>query len=243
MEIGGFRHAEVVHLVYASSSSVYGGNRKLPFAAEDSVDHPVSFYAATKKANEVMAHSYAHLYGLACTGLRFFTVYGPWGRPDMAYWKFSEAILDGRPIDVYNYGQMSRDFTYIDDVREAVRVLISLPPVERSAEAVPQPVPSTGWAPPGIYNIGNDRPDTLLDMIDILETVLGRKAEKRMLPMQPGDVPAPWADIGPLSALTGYRPATELREGLERFADWYRWWRNADDGILYLDAAKGAPRQ
>lgn len=208
------RRGDVAHLVYASSSSVYGGNRKLPFAVGDPVDRPVSFYAATKRANELMAHAYSHLYGLPTTGLRFFTVYGPWGRPDMAYWKFAEAICDGRPIDVYNEGRMARDFTYVDDAASAVARLIPRPPVG-----------SRDAAPFRIFNIGNTRRETLTDMIGMLEEALGRSAEKRMLPMQPGDVVETWADVTELEREIGYRPATSLRDGLARFVAWYLAWR------------------
>jgi UDP-glucuronate 4-epimerase len=208
----GCRHAGVAHLVYASSSSVYGGNTKTPFAETDRVDEPVSLYAATKKANELMAHTYSHLYGLPATGLRFFTVYGPWGRPDMAYFSFTQAILAGRTIDVYNNGQMQRDFTYIDDIVEGVvRVLDRAPRGPAVAEPLHQ-----------VFNIGNHQPVPLLDFIACLEQQLGRAADKRFLPMQPGDVPATYADTDAIGRWTGFRPHTPLAEGLERFAAWYR---------------------
>ena len=219
------RAHRVAHLLYASSSSVYGGNVRTPFAAADPVDHPVSLYAATKKANEVMAHAYAHLYALPATGLRFFTVYGPWGRPDMAYWKFAEAIFDGRPIDVYNYGDMRRDFTYIDDIVEALVRLIARPPAAQPTADRAALGPDTSWAPHRVLNIGADRPERLMDMIAVLEAAIGRKAEMRLLPMQPGDVRETWADVTPLEALTGFRPRVSLVEGLGRFVAWLRDWR------------------
>lgn len=206
------RHHAVEHLVYASSSSVYGVNRKIPFAVSDSVDHPISLYAATKKSNELMAHCYSHLYQIPITGLRFFTVYGPWGRPDMAYWKFTQAILSGQPIDVYNHGQMKRDFTYIDDVIEGlVRVLARLPNPQGPSNA-----------PHKLYNIGNNQPVELMQMIGTLETCLGQTAQKQMLPMQPGDVPMTYADVDDLIADVGFQPNTPLNVGLQRFVDWYR---------------------
>jgi len=202
------RHAAVEHLVYASSSSVYGANRKQPFSVGDNVDHPVSLYAATKKANELMAHVYSHLYRLPATGLRFFTVYGPWGRPDMALFLFTRAILEGRPIDVFNHGKMRRDFTYVDDIVEGVvRVL----------DAVP-----CGQPPYKVYNIGNHDPVDLMEFIGILENCLGKKAEHRLLPMQPGDVPETFADVESLARDIGFRPGTPLEEGLRRFISWYR---------------------
>ncbi|HMM54517.1 MAG TPA: NAD-dependent epimerase [Candidatus Desulfobacillus sp.] len=218
----GCRHGKVRHLVYASSSSVYGGNTRMPFSEHDRVDHPVSLYAATKKSNELMAHAYSHLFGLPATGLRFFTVYGPWGRPDMSYFLFADAILAGRPIDVFNHGRMQRDFTYIDDIAEGVvRVL------DRPAEADPgfdreRPDPAASWAPYRIYNIGNHQPVELMAFIGALETALGRQAEKRFLPMQDGDVPATYADIDELRAATGFHPATPVEEGVRRFVEWYR---------------------
>ena len=224
------RAARIAHLIYASSSSVYGGNRKLPFAVSDGVDHPVSLYAATKKANELMAHSYARLYALPATGLRFFTVYGPWGRPDMAYWKFAEAILEGRPIDVYNHGAMARDFTYIDDAADAVVRLLTAAPTPDPGFDRLRPDPGSSWAPHRVFNVGNTRRETLLDMIGMLETALGRKAEKRLLPMQPGDVLETWADVSGLERAIGYRPDTPLAEGLARFAEWFVAWRAARPG-------------
>jgi UDP-glucuronate 4-epimerase len=219
------RHGGVSHLVYASSSSVYGGNRRLPFSTRHGVDHPVSLYAATKKANELMAHTYSHLYALPATGLRFFTVYGPWGRPDMAYWKFTEAIWDGRPIEVYNHGRMARDFTYVDDVIESVVRLIPQAAVSDPAFDPDRPDPATSWAPHRVYNIGATRPEPLMDLIAILERCIGRSAEKRFLPMQPGDVVETWADVADLEAAVGFRPAVRLDDGLARFVDWYRGWR------------------
>jgi UDP-glucuronate 4-epimerase len=218
----GCRHNDVRHLVFASSSSVYGANTTYPFAEDDNVDHPVSLYAASKKANELMAHTYAHLYGLPCTGLRFFTVYGPWGRPDMALFKFTASILDGKPIDVYGYGNQRRDFTYIDDIIEGVvRTMTTLP------EPDPQwtgddPNPATSAAPWRIYNIGNNNPVELMDFIRVIETALGKEAEKNMLPMQPGDVPATAADVDRLGTAVGFRPNTPIEEGIRRFMDWYR---------------------
>jgi UDP-glucuronate 4-epimerase len=204
----GCRHNGVKHLVYASSSSVYGGNTKVPFAEDDNVDHPVSLYAATKKANELMAYSYSHLYGIPSTGLRFFTVYGPWGRPDMAYFSFTQAILAGRPIDVFNHGKMRRDFTYIDDIAEGVlRVL------DRPAQGTP---------PHTVYNIGNHQPVELMTFIDILEDALGKQAARNFLPMQDGDVPVTYADTDRLQAAVGFVPATPLAAGIGRFVAWYR---------------------
>jgi UDP-glucuronate 4-epimerase len=221
----GCRAAGVAHLVYASSSSVYGGNRRLPFSTRDGVDHPVSLYAATKKANELMAHCYSHLYGVPATGLRFFTVYGPWGRPDMAYWKFTEAIWEGRPLDVYNHGDMSRDFTFVDDVVEPLVRLIATPAAPDPAFDPQAPDPARSWAPHRVFNIGATHPEPLMDMIAILEREIGRPASLRMLPMQPGDVQATWAEVEDLAAATGFRPKVTLAEGLHRFVDWYRGWR------------------
>jgi UDP-glucuronate 4-epimerase len=216
------RRAQVAHLVYASSSSVYGGNRKLPFSVHDSIDHPVSFYAATKKADELMAHSYSHLYGIPATGLRFFTVYGPWGRPDMAVFIFTKALLEGRPIRVFNHGRMQRDFTYVDDIVEGVARLIPKAPAPNPDFDTANPDPGTSWAPHRIYNIGNSRPERLMDMIAILEDLTGREAVKEFLDMQPGDVPATFADVADLEEAVGFRPETPLREGLTRFVTWYR---------------------
>jgi UDP-glucuronate 4-epimerase len=218
----GCRHARVGHLVYASSSSVYGGNRKLPFAVHDPVDHPVSLYAATKKANELLAHTYSHLYALPTTGLRFFTVYGPWGRPDMAIWLFVEAILAGRPIDVFNHGRMKRDFTYIDDIVEGVvRVADRVPQPDPQWSAL-EPDPATSSAPYRIYNIGNHRPVELMHVIATIETCLGVTAQKNLLPMQPGDVPETYADVADLARDVGFRPDTPIEEGIARFIAWYR---------------------
>lgn len=224
------RHNGVAHLAYASSSSVYGGNRKLPFSTSDGVDHPVSLYAATKKANELMAHAYADLYGLPATGLRFFTVYGPWGRPDMAYWLFTDAILDGRPISVFNEGRMGRDFTYVDDVVEAVARIVVLPPSPQPDFDRAAPDPAASWAPHRVFNIGNDSPEELTDMIAIIERATGRTAQRIMLPMQPGDVERTWADIGPLQAAVGFRPSTSLADGLGRFVEWMLEWRERRSG-------------
>jgi UDP-glucuronate 4-epimerase len=216
------RHAKSAHLVYASSSSVYGGNTRMPFSENDNVDHPVSLYAATKKSNELMAHTYSHLFGLPTTGLRFFTVYGPWGRPDMALFLFTKAILEGRPIDVYNNGKMQRDFTYIDEIAEGVvRVL------DRPAESNPgfdssAPGAATSAAPYRVFNIGNHEPVELLDFIGTLEAKLGRKAQKNFLPIQAGDVPATYADTDALLSWTGFAPKTSVTEGIGRFVDWYR---------------------
>ncbi len=210
----GCRHSGVGHLVFASSSSVYGANTKIPFSESDNVDHPVSLYAATKKAGELMAHTYAHLYGLPTTGLRFFTVYGPWGRPDMAYFLFTRAILQGRPIKVFNRGEMRRDFTYIDDVIEGIVRVLAAPPAPGGAAPLA--------APYRLYNIGNNRPVTLMRFIGLLEEFLGVEAEKELLPMQPGDVPVTYADIDTLARDVGYRPGTSLEEGLRRFVAWYQ---------------------
>jgi len=218
----GCRRTEVAHLVFASSSSVYGANTKIPFSEHDPVDHPVSLYAATKKANELMAHAYSHLYGLPATGLRFFTVYGPWGRPDMAYFLFTKAILEGRPIKVFNHGRMQRDFTYIDDVVEGVVRVLDLPPGPDPAFDRARPDPATSYAPWRIYNIGNNQPVSLERFIEILEELLGRKAKRELLPMQPGDVERTYADIDDLAHLTGFSPTTRLEEGLARFVDWYK---------------------
>ncbi len=209
-------------LVYASSSSVYGANEKLPWSVADNVDHPLSLYAATKKSNELMAHTYAHLYGLPCTGLRFFTVYGPWGRPDMAYYNFTRAILESRPIEIYNQGVMSRDFTYVDDVVESVLRLIDRPAQSDPQWDAQRPDPASSRAPYRLYNIGNHQPVDLLAFIEILEHVLGRRAERVLLPMQPGDVQATYADATALTRDVGFTPSTSIEDGLRRFADWYR---------------------
>jgi len=218
----GCRHHEVKHLVFASSSSVYGANTRMPFSVHDNVDHPVSLYAASKKANELMAHTYAHLYGLPVTGLRFFTVYGPWYRPDMALFRFTRAILAGEPIEVYNYGRMQRDFTYIDDIVEGVVRVLDRPAAPSPAWSGEAPDPGTSYAPYRIYNIGNNNPVELLDLIAALEEALGTLAQKKLLPMQAGDVPATYADIDDLVRDVGFRPATDLKLGIRRFVDWYR---------------------
>ena len=218
----GCRQAKVAHLVYSSSSSVYGGNTRLPFSEHDNVDHPVSLYAATKKSNELMAHTYSHLFGLPTTGLRFFTVYGPWGRPDMALFLFTRAILAGEPIDVFNRGQMQRDFTYIDDIAEGV-----VRAAEHTAQPSPafdtaQPDPATSWAPYRLYNIGNHKPVNLMDYIEAIETCLGKKAQKNFLPMQAGDVAATHADVSELQRAIAFAPRTTVEEGVRRFVEWYR---------------------
>lgn len=218
----GCRHNQVKHLVYASSSSVYGLNTSMPFSVHDNVDHPISLYAASKKANELMAHTYSHLYRLPTTGLRFFTVYGPWGRPDMALFLFTKAILEGRPIDVFNHGQMRRDFTYIDDIVEGVYRVMKNTPTPNPAWTGSAPDPSTSTAPYRIYNIGNNNTVELGRFIEVLEDCLGKKAVKNMLPMQPGDVAATFADVDDLIADTGFRPATTVEEGVAAFVEWYR---------------------
>lgn len=218
----GCRHGGVEHLVFASSSSVYGANTRMPFSVHDNVDHPVSLYAASKKANELMAHSYAHLYGLPCTGLRFFTVYGPWGRPDMALFIFTKAILEGRPIDVFNHGRHKRDFTYIDDIVEGVVRVLDRVPAPDEAWNGAEPDPASSRAPYRLYNIGNNQPVELLRAIEILEEALGRQAEKRFLPLQPGDVPATYADIDSLARDAGFKPQTSLEDGIARYVAWYR---------------------
>jgi UDP-glucuronate 4-epimerase len=218
----GCRHTKVQHLVYASSSSVYGGNTKMPFSEHDSVDHPVSLYAATKKANELMAHTYSHLYGLPTTGLRFFTVYGPWGRPDMALFLFTKAILEGRAIDVFNHGDMQRDFTYVDDIVEGViRVLDRVASPDPAYDAIAAD-PATSNAPYRVFNIGNNNPVNLLDFIGCIENALGMKAEKRLLPLQDGDVPATYANTDALKDWVGFVPGTGVQEGIDRFVAWYR---------------------
>ena len=218
----GCRHSDVKHLVYASSSSVYGANVKTPFSLSDSVDHPVSLYAATKKANELMAHSYSHLFGLPTTGLRFFTVYGPWGRPDMAYFKFTKAILEGVAIDVFNHGDMRRDFTYITDiVQGVVKTLDCIPKADPSWDRL-NPTPESSYAPYRVYNIGNNQPVQLLRFIEIIEASLGKKAVLNMLPMQPGDVHETFADVEALARDVGFRPSTSLEDGLAEFVKWYR---------------------
>ncbi|MDE2276529.1 MAG: NAD-dependent epimerase [Burkholderiales bacterium] len=218
----GCRHGAVQHLVYASSSSVYGGNTRMPFSERDSVDHPVSMYAATKKANELMAHTYSHLFGLPTTGLRFFTVYGPWGRPDMALFLFTQAILEGRPIDVFNHGRMQRDFTFVDDIVEGVLRVLDRPATPDPAYDPLHPDPGTSNAPFRVFNIGNHQPVQLLDYIGCIEAALGRKAQMNLLPLQDGDVPATHADVDALRDWVGFAPATEVRAGVGRFVDWYR---------------------
>jgi UDP-glucuronate 4-epimerase len=218
----GCRHNGCQHLVFASSSSVYGANSKLPFSVSDNVDHPISLYAASKKANELMAHAYSHLYRLPTTGLRFFTVYGPWGRPDMAMFIFARAILAGQPIRLFNHGRMRRDFTYVDDVTQAIARLIDHPPQGRPDWDGNRPDPATSRAPWKIYNIGNSRPEELTHVVALLEKEFGRTAIKDMLPMQPGDVEATYADVKDLENDIGFRPATPIEEGVARFVRWYR---------------------
>ena len=218
----GCRHSGVEHFVYASSSSIYGGNERMPFSEHDNVDHPVSLYAATKKANELMAHTYSHLYGLPTTGLRFFTVYGPWGRPDMALFLFTKAILEGKPIDVFNHGNMQRDFTYVDDIVEGViRVMDRNAAVNAEYDPISAD-PATSNAPYRVFNIGNNNPVQLLDFIGAIEKALGMPAEKRLLPLQDGDVPATYADTALLNDWVGFVPATPIQEGVSRFIAWYR---------------------
>jgi UDP-glucuronate 4-epimerase len=218
----GCRHNGCKHLLFASSSSVYGANTKLPFSVQDNVDHPVSLYAASKKANELMAHAYSHLYRIPATGLRFFTVYGPWGRPDMAMYIFAKAILDGTPLKLFNHGNMRRDFTYIDDVSEAIMRLVDRPPQGNPEWSGDKPDPATSAAPWKIYNIGNNNPEQLMHVVALLEVEFGRTAIKEMLPMQPGDVPATYADIDDLTRDVGFRPATAIEHGIAKFAKWYR---------------------
>ncbi|MGC2084925.1 MAG: NAD-dependent epimerase [Bradyrhizobium sp.] len=218
----GCRHNDCKHLLFASSSSVYGANTKLPFSVKDNVDHPISLYAATKKANELMAHSYSHLYRLPTTGLRFFTVYGPWGRPDMAMFIFAKAILAGQPVKLFNHGRMRRDFTYVDDVVQAVVRLIGRPPQGNPDWNGDLPDPGTSKAPWMVYNIGNNHPEDLMHVISLLEKEFGRAAVKDMLPMQPGDVEATYADVADLERDIGFKPATPIEDGIARFAKWYR---------------------
>ncbi|MDC9592802.1 NAD-dependent epimerase [Xenorhabdus sp. IM139775] len=218
----GCRHNNINHLVYASSSSVYGLNDQLPFSTSDSVDHPISLYAATKKANELMAHSYSHLYGIPTTGLRFFTVYGPWGRPDMALFKFTKSILNHDPIDVYNNGQLSRDFTYVDDIVEGIVRISDVVPTSNSSWTSKIGNPANSSAPYKVYNIGNGSPVNLMDYINALENSLGIKAIKNMLPMQPGDVYSTWANTEDLFKATGYKPSTNVSDGVEQFIQWYK---------------------
>jgi UDP-glucuronate 4-epimerase len=218
----GCRHTQVKHLVFASSSSVYGANTRMPFSVHDNVDHPVSLYAATKKANELMAHTYASLYQLPCTGLRFFTVYGPWGRPDMALFLFTRAILEGRAIDVYNYGKMQRDFTYIDDIIEGIFRIINKVPVPNPEWNGDCPDTASSYAPYRIYNIGNNQPVELMRYIEVLEDCLGKKAQKNLLPIQLGDVPATYANVDDLMQAVGFKPDTPLEKGIKYFVDWYK---------------------
>ncbi|WP_240192135.1 NAD-dependent epimerase [Desulforhopalus vacuolatus] len=222
----GCRHNNVKHLVFASSSSVYGANTRMPFSVHDNVDHPVSLYAASKKANELMAHTYAHLFGLPVTGLRFFTVYGPWGRPDMALFLFTKAILSGTPINVFNNGNMERDFTYIDDIVEGVYRVLHKVPAANPEWNGDEPDPATSYCPYRIYNIGNNNKEKLMRYIEVLEDALGKKAEKNFLPMQPGDVPATWANVDDLVKELGYKPDTTLEYGIGRFVEWYRGYYN-----------------
>ena len=216
------RHHKVKHLVFASSSSVYGANTNMPFSIHHNVDHPVSLYAATKKANELMAHTYSHLYGLCCTGLRFFTVYGPWGRPDMALFLFTKAITEGKPITVFNHGKMQRDFTYIDDIIEGVVRVMARLPEPNPAWRGDNPDPGTSYAPYKIYNIGNNNPVELIEFIEEIENALGRKAEKEFVDLQPGDVPATYADVDDLIQDVGFKPETSIATGIRRFIEWYK---------------------
>ncbi|WP_439107758.1 NAD-dependent epimerase [Congregibacter sp.] len=216
------RHANTSHLIYASSSSVYGMNTQMPFSVHDNVDHPVSLYAATKKSNELMAHTYSHLYGLRTTGLRFFTVYGPWGRPDMALFLFTKAILSGEPIKVFNQGQMRRDFTYIDDIVEGITRLLGKPAEANAAWDSAEPDPGSSSAPYRLFNIGNNQPVPLMDFISAIESALGQEAQKEFLPLQAGDVPATYADIDALADYVDYRPGTNIKLGIQNFVDWYR---------------------
>jgi UDP-glucuronate 4-epimerase len=218
----GCRHTKVKHLVFASSSSVYGANTKMPFSVHDNVDHPVSLYAATKKSNELMAHAYSHLFGMNCTGLRFFTVYGPWGRPDMAYFLFTKAILEDRSIDVFNHGKMIRDFTYIDDVVEGVCRIVSHLPRPNPDWSGDKPDPGSSYCNYKIYNIGNNNYVELIRFIEVLEKCIGKKAQKNFKPMQPGDVPATYANVDDLARDVGFTPSTPIEVGLQRFVDWYR---------------------
>ncbi len=217
----GCRHNGVKHLIFASSSSVYGANTRMPFSVHDNVDHPVSLYAATKKANELMAHTYSSLYGLPCTGLRFFTVYGPWGRPDMALFLFTKAIREGKPINVFNYGKMKRDFTYIDDIVAGIVKLMDHLPQPNPRWSGDAPDPASSFAPYRLYNIGNNNPVELDTFITVLEDCLGQRAVRNLLPIQPGDVPATYADIDDLEKAVGFRPQTPLEHGIRKFVEWY----------------------
>jgi UDP-glucuronate 4-epimerase len=218
----GCRHTGCGHLIYASSSSVYGANTRMPFRVSDNVDHPLNFYGASKKANELMAHAYASLFALPATGLRFFTVYGPWGRPDMAMWLFTDAIMQGRPLKLFNGGKMRRDFTYIDDVVEALSRLVARPPVANPAWSGDRPDPATSSAPWHVYNIGNSRPVEVTEVVRLIEQAIGKPALRELLPMQPGDVPETYADVADLERAVGFRPKTSIEEGIRRFVDWFR---------------------
>lgn len=231
--IEGCRHNDVNHLAYASSSSVYGLNEEMPFSTSHNVDHPISLYAASKKSNELMAHTYSYLYGIPTTGLRFFTVYGPWGRPDMALFIFAKAIAEGKPIDVFNNGNMQRDFTYIDDIIEGVVRVLDNPPQGNAAWSGKNPEPNSSVAPYKIYNIGNSSPVRLMDFIEAIENALGKKAIKKFLPLQAGDVPATWADVEDLADDLGYRPKKTVEEGVKKFVDWYKGYYRAN--VLYGD--------
>jgi UDP-glucuronate 4-epimerase len=223
----GCRHNGCKHLLYASTSSVYGANTRLPFSTSDNVDHPISLYAATKKANELMAHSYAHLFGLPTTGLRFFTVYGPWGRPDMAMWLFTSAILQDRPIKLFNHGNMRRDFTFVDDVVEAVVRLVRVPATPNPEWTGDRPDPASSAAPWRVFNIGNSRSVELLDVVALIEQALGKKAKRELLPMQPGDVPDTFADVSALERAVGFRPKTPIDIGIRHFVEWFRAYHGA----------------
>jgi UDP-glucuronate 4-epimerase len=218
----GCRHAKVKHLVFASSSSVYGLNTRMPFSVHQNVDHPISLYGATKKANELMAHSYSYLFGIPTTGLRFFTVYGPWGRPDMALFLFTKAMLENRPIDIFNFGNMERDFTYIDDIIEGLIRVIKRIPDPNPQWSGENPDPATSAAPFKLYNIGNNNPVKLLNLIEVLEACLGKKAKKNFLPIQPGDVPATFADVENLIKDVDFKPTTPIEEGVKKFVGWYQ---------------------
>ena len=224
----GCRHNGCRHLLFASSSSVYGSNTKMPFSVHDNVDHPLSLYGASKKANELMAHAYAHLFGLPTTGLRFFTVYGPWGRPDMAMWIFASAIFEGKPIKLFNYGNMRRDFTFVDDVVESVVRLVNHAPSGNPKWSSVTPDPGTSSAPWRIYNIGNNNPADVLEVVKILEQTIGKKAIRELLPMQPGDVPATYADVDDLMRDVGFKPSTPIAEGIARFIAWYKQYHQID---------------
>lgn len=223
----GCRNNDVEHLVYASSSSVYGANTRMPFSVNDNVDHPVSLYAASKKANELMAHSYSHLYGLPVTGLRYFTVYGPWGRPDMSPWLFTSAILEGRAIDIFNHGKMQRDFTYVDDVAEGTVKVLDRMPLPNPAFDTDAPEPGTSYAPYRVYNIGNHTPVELMEFIKTIEDALGIEARKNYLPMQAGDVVATYADIDALQQDVGFEPKTTLADGIDKWVEWYQSYKNS----------------